>query len=94
MSLIWRIMENIWKPQCHELDYESKMLLLKTRSHTSERQGYEAGKVRQTKRNKCLGLAVRDRNKSSTKPIDKLPAARWSETVSTEKRKISDTRAR
>ena len=39
-------MGNSWKPRFHELEHESKMRLLKTHSHTSERQGNEAGKVR------------------------------------------------
>ena len=34
----------------HELEYESKMRLLKTHSNTSERRDYEADEERQTKR--------------------------------------------
>ena len=49
------------------------MRLLKTHSHTSERQGNEAGKVRQ-KIERKEGLAVRGRNSSSTKVIVMLPA--------------------
>ena len=41
------------------------MRLLKTHSHTSKRQGYEADKELLKKERK-EGLAVRDRNKSST----------------------------
>ena len=33
----------------HELEHESKMRLLKTHSHTSERRGYQADKKRQEK---------------------------------------------
>ena len=39
-----RIMGFLWKPRFHELEHEWKMRLLKTHSHTSERQGYEADK--------------------------------------------------
>ena len=34
----------------HEVEHESKMRLLKTHSHTSERRDYEADKERQEKR--------------------------------------------
>ena len=44
------IWESSWKPRFHELEHESKMRLLKTHSHTSERRGYEADKERQVKR--------------------------------------------
>ena len=44
------------------------MRLLSTHSHASARQGYEADKGGQKKEAKG-GLAVRDRNKSSTKAI-------------------------
>ena len=41
----------LMKPRFHELEHESKMMrFLKTHSHTSERQSYEAGKVRQNKK--------------------------------------------
>ena len=33
----------------HELEHDSKMRLLKTHSHTSERRDYEADKKRQEK---------------------------------------------
>ena len=49
MSRICRIIGNSWKPRFHELEHESNMRLLKTRSHTSERQGNKAGKVRKTR---------------------------------------------
>ena len=39
-------MENSWKPRSHELENESKIRLLETHSHTSERRGNEADKVR------------------------------------------------
>ena len=45
----------------HEPKHESKMRLLKSHSHTSERQGYEAGKERQEEKGKEGGLSVRDR---------------------------------
>ena len=38
----------------HELERESKMRLLKTRSHTFEHLGYEADKERQGKRERRL----------------------------------------
>ena len=41
-----------WKPRFHELEHESKIRLLKTQSHTSGRQGYEADMERQVKREK------------------------------------------
>ena len=57
-----------WK--FHELEHESKMRLPKTHSHTSERQGNEAGKVRKKReRKEDLGLALRGRNNSPTKAI-------------------------
>ena len=43
----------------HELDNESKMRLLETHSHTSERRDYEADKERQEQRER--GLPVRGR---------------------------------
>ena len=46
------------------------MRLLKTLSHTSERQGYDADKIRQKKE----GVDVKDRNESSTKAIAVPPA--------------------
>ena len=61
-------MKKSWKPRLHELDYESKMRLLKTQAHASILQGYEAGKVRQ-RRARTEDLALRDWNKSSTKAI-------------------------
>ena len=48
-------MENEWKPRFHEQEHESEMRLLKTHSHTSERQGTPSRKGTE-------GLAVRDRN--------------------------------
>ena len=43
-------------PDSKKLEHESKMLLLKTHSHTSERQSSEAGKARQQRERK-EGLA-------------------------------------
>ena len=45
----------------HELEHESKMRLLKTHSHTSERRDYEDDKERQEKKGKKRDLLVRDR---------------------------------
>ena len=47
-----RICRKSREARFHELltEYESKMPLLKTHSHTSERRDYEAGKERQEKR--------------------------------------------
>ena len=42
----------LWEPQFHALEHESKMRLLETHFHTSERQGYEADKGRQKERKK------------------------------------------
>ena len=42
MSRIYLQMGNAWKPRFHELEHESNMRLLKTHSHSSERRGYEA----------------------------------------------------
>ena len=39
-----------WKPQFHELEDESNMLLLKPHSRTSELRGNEADEVRRKKR--------------------------------------------
>ena len=50
----------IVETRLHELYIESKMQLLKTHSHASERRGYEAVKERQ-ERGKKGGLSVRDR---------------------------------
>ena len=47
MSRICSAMGNSWKPRFHELGHESKVRLLKTHSHISERQGNEASKERQ-----------------------------------------------
>ena len=68
------------------------MRLLKTHSHTFARQGYEASKVRQTKKERTEGLAVRDRKKSSTKAIAIPPATGVGQKLSTEKRKV-DTKS-
>ena len=40
----------LMETRLYELEHESKMRLLKTHPHTSERQGYEADKARQQKR--------------------------------------------
>ena len=61
-------MRNSWKPGFHKLEQESKMRLLKTHSHTSERQDNEAGKVRKKKWKEYV--ALRGRNKSSTDHTD------------------------
>ena len=55
--------------------HESNMRLLETHSNTSERRGNEAGKARQERERK-EGLALRGRNKSSTKVIAMPPATR------------------
>ena len=65
-----KYMGDSWKPRFHELGHESKKRLLKTHSHTSERQGNEGGKVRKQKWKE--DLALRDRKKSSTS--SKTPA--------------------
>ena len=70
-------MGNSWKPRFHELEHESKIRLLKTHSHPSERQGYKAGNVRQKTNKERRGLAVRNRNKPPTKVIA-MPLATWS----------------
>ena len=49
-------MGNSWKPRFHELEHESMMRLLETHSHTSERQGNEAGKVRKKNERKAYSL--------------------------------------
>ena len=65
------IMQNYGKfveARFHELEHESKMRLLKTHFHTSERQGNEASNIRQ-KRERKEGLALRGRDKSSRKAM-------------------------
>ena len=42
MSRVCRNIRNSAKSQCHKLEHGSKIWLLKTHSHTSERLGYEA----------------------------------------------------
>ena len=72
MRRIRRIMKKSWKPRFHELEHASKMRVLKTHSHTSERQGNEAGEVREMF---LKGdVALRGRDKSSTKAIAMSPA--------------------
>ena len=73
MSRTCRIWEKSWKPRFHELEHESKVRLLKTHSHTSERKGNKAGKVRR-KVEKKENLALRNWNKSSAKAIAMPPA--------------------
>ena len=50
--ILCRMMGNSWKPRFHDLVHESKMRLLKTHSHTSERRGNEAGEIRKKKKMK------------------------------------------
>jgi hypothetical protein len=47
-------MGNSGKPRFHELEHESKMRLLKTHSHTSERIGYAADKRKKKTRRKAI----------------------------------------
>ena len=64
-------MENSWKPLFHELEHASKLRLLKTHFHTSDRQGNEAGKALKKWKE---DLALRSRKKSTTKAIVMAPA--------------------
>ena len=50
MPYMQKNMGNSWKPGFHELEYESKMRLFKTHSHTSERRGCQADNKRQENR--------------------------------------------
>ena len=62
------------------------MRLVKTQSHTSDRQGYEAGKIRKKRKE---GLALRNRNNRQRKPSPYHPQGERGEKVSTEKLKVS-----
>ena len=76
---------NRCKPQFYEQEHESKMRLLKTHSHISERRGNEADKVREQKRERKEGLTVRDWKKSPTKVIAMPPATGGGDEMSMEK---------
>ena len=78
---------NSWKPPFHEREHESKIRLLKTPSHTSERQGSEAGKAR--KNMKGRPNLKRCRKRSSRRTIATSPAMGGRRARCMEKRKMN-----
>ena len=64
----------LMETRLYELEHESKMRLLKTHPHTSERQGYEADKARQQKREAKEAYPQGTRKTSTTKTTAISPA--------------------
>ena len=80
--------KNSWKPRFHELEHVSKMRVLKTRSDTSERRGYEADKKRQVKRGRKEAYPKGEKNVNENyRYVTWKEWGGWGERVSTEKRK-------